>query len=141
MRYFQAYTQYEVARWEMHLYHSCTEFKCFLWYSKIKLFLLFSPESPVLPEECQEWQLLPLRVTICLLFPVLKPLSFVNCGFFVICMTFFMIIRSVLEQSCIQNSTTCCLFKCAFCLWPSCSSFCPTYQWVHSRSRWKECRW
>lgn len=40
MRYFQAYTQYEVAWWEMHLYHSCTEFKCSMWYSKIKLFLL-----------------------------------------------------------------------------------------------------
>lgn len=128
---------------QLHLYQSGTEFEHSMWYSKIKLFLLSFPPNLCffLPEECQEWQLLPSKVTVCLLFSVLKPISFVNCGFFVISLTFVMITRSVLEQSCIQNSTTLCLFKCAFCLWPSCSSYCPTYQWVHSRSRWKGRRW
>lgn len=106
MRHFQAYTQYEVARWEMHLYHSHTEFKCFLWYSKVKLFLLsFPPNLWFFQQNVRN-----SNFSLCLLFPVLKPLSFVNRGFFVNCMTFFMIIRSLLEQSCTQNSTTCCLF-------------------------------
>lgn len=143
MRYFQAYTQYEVdwfekcisiaQVWNSSISCDIPRLSSLSWVFSLNVWFF-------LPVECRQWQLLPLRVTISLPFPVLKPLSFVNWGFFVIYLTFVMIIRGVLEQSCIQNSTTFCLFKCTFCLWPSCSSHCPTYQWVHRRSRWKGCR-